>query len=275
MHGPTVLDAEDRRRHKTYLIALLDDATRARAVRGLHAQRNRRRLPARLRAGDPAPRRSQAALRRQRQRLSLPPPRARLRQARRDPHPRPTVPPQGKGKMERWFRTVRTPAPADADSRPTRTHLDALNRRLWAWIEDEYHSTRRTAACRTPRPVDRWGPRPPSTSRSRRSDLDRALSLRGETQGPAGPHRQSPRRRLRGRCRARRPDRHAALRPRAADRAASPSSSRAAPIEHRHAASMPTPIASSAATTAPSSSPPARPARHPPGLPLRKLDEDF
>ena len=28
MHGPTVLDAEDRRRHKTYLIALLDDATR-------------------------------------------------------------------------------------------------------------------------------------------------------------------------------------------------------------------------------------------------------
>ncbi len=28
MHGPTVLDPEDRRRHKTYLIALLDDATR-------------------------------------------------------------------------------------------------------------------------------------------------------------------------------------------------------------------------------------------------------
>jgi len=28
MHGPTVLDADDRRRHKTYLIALLDDATR-------------------------------------------------------------------------------------------------------------------------------------------------------------------------------------------------------------------------------------------------------
>ena len=28
MHGPSVLDDEDRRRHKTYLIALLDDATR-------------------------------------------------------------------------------------------------------------------------------------------------------------------------------------------------------------------------------------------------------
>jgi putative transposase len=28
MHGPSVLDPDDRRRHKTYLIALLDDATR-------------------------------------------------------------------------------------------------------------------------------------------------------------------------------------------------------------------------------------------------------
>ena len=28
MHGPSVRDADDRRRHKTYLIALLDDATR-------------------------------------------------------------------------------------------------------------------------------------------------------------------------------------------------------------------------------------------------------
>lgn len=28
MHGPTLLDPDDRRRHKTYLIALLDDATR-------------------------------------------------------------------------------------------------------------------------------------------------------------------------------------------------------------------------------------------------------
>ena len=28
MHGPSVLDVDDRRRHKTYLIALLDDATR-------------------------------------------------------------------------------------------------------------------------------------------------------------------------------------------------------------------------------------------------------
>jgi putative transposase len=46
--------------------------------------------------------------------------------------------PQGKGKMERWFRTVRlqlqpTLQPEDKKS------LDTINRRLWAWVEGEYH----------------------------------------------------------------------------------------------------------------------------------------
>jgi transposase InsO family protein len=45
---------------------------------------------------------------------------------------------QAKGKIERWFRTVRLQLlpllqPADLQS------LDALNRRLWAWVEGEYH----------------------------------------------------------------------------------------------------------------------------------------
>lgn len=48
--------------------------------------------------------------------------------------------PQGKGKQERWFRTLRSQlltrlVTADTDS------LDALNRRLWAWVEGEYHHT--------------------------------------------------------------------------------------------------------------------------------------
>jgi hypothetical protein len=52
-------------------------------------------------------------------------------------HARPYSP-QGKGKQERWFRTVRmqlcsTLGPADLAS------LDALNRRLWTWVEGEYH----------------------------------------------------------------------------------------------------------------------------------------
>ena len=68
-------------------------------------------------------------------------------------HARPYLP-QGKGKLERWFRTARLqllPALTEAD-----THdLEALNRRLWAWVEGEYHQTpHRGLAGDTP--ADRW-----------------------------------------------------------------------------------------------------------------------
>jgi putative transposase len=68
-------------------------------------------------------------------------------------HARPYQP-QGKGKMERWFRTLRAQlltavAPADTES------LEALNRRLWAWVEGEYHqSPHRGLDDHTP--LDRW-----------------------------------------------------------------------------------------------------------------------
>ena len=61
---------------------------------------------------------------------------------------------QAKGKIERWFRTVRMRllprlAPADLHS------LDALNRRLWTWVEGEYHRTpHRGLDGQTP--LDRW-----------------------------------------------------------------------------------------------------------------------
>jgi putative transposase len=45
-----------------------------------------------------------------------------------------------KGKLERWFRTVRLqllPTLLEPDTRS----LDALNQRLWTWIEDEYLDT--------------------------------------------------------------------------------------------------------------------------------------
>jgi len=68
-------------------------------------------------------------------------------------HARPYQP-QAKGKQERWFRTVRMqllPALTEADTRS----LDALNRRLWAWIEAEYHmSPHRGLDGATP--LDRW-----------------------------------------------------------------------------------------------------------------------
>ena len=68
-------------------------------------------------------------------------------------HARPFQP-QAKGKIERWFRTVRAqllPTLTDMDTRD----LEALNRRLWAWIEDEYHyAPHRGLEGATP--IDRW-----------------------------------------------------------------------------------------------------------------------
>jgi len=59
-----------------------------------------------------------------------------------------------KGKQERWFRTVRAqllPTLSEADT----ASLDALNRRLWAWVEGEYHhSPHRGLDGQTP--LDSW-----------------------------------------------------------------------------------------------------------------------
>lgn len=68
-------------------------------------------------------------------------------------HARPYQP-QGKGKQERWFRTVRmqllpTLAPPDTAS------LEALNRRLWAWVEGEYHHSPHKGIDGVT-PLDRW-----------------------------------------------------------------------------------------------------------------------
>jgi transposase InsO family protein len=154
MHGPSVFDPDDRRRHKTYLIALLDDATRliphaafarSESVAAFlpvfeHAIR-RRGLPKRVYVDNGAAYRSRhLALVCAKLGVTL-------------IHARPYLP-QGKGKLERWFRTTRLqllPALTEAD-----THdLDALNRRLWAWIEGEYHQTpHRGLAGETP--ADRW-----------------------------------------------------------------------------------------------------------------------
>jgi transposase len=54
-------------------------------------------------------------------------------------HARPYQP-QGKGKQERFFRTVRMqllPTLGETDL----GSLEALNRRLWAWVEGEYHQS--------------------------------------------------------------------------------------------------------------------------------------
>jgi transposase InsO family protein len=97
MHGPSVRDAEDRRRHKTYLIALLDDATRiipaaafarsetvAAFLPVLERAIRRRGVPKRLYCG-------------QRGGVPLAASRPGLRETRRDPYPRPPLPAASEG----------------------------------------------------------------------------------------------------------------------------------------------------------------------------------
>lgn len=68
-------------------------------------------------------------------------------------HARPYSP-QGKGKMERWFRTVRLQLLAAIES-PGSLSIEALNRRLAAWVEGEYHhAPHRGLGGETP--ADRW-----------------------------------------------------------------------------------------------------------------------
>ncbi|MBC7954941.1 MAG: DDE-type integrase/transposase/recombinase [Cytophagales bacterium] len=138
MHGPSVLMPDSRVRRKTYLIAFLDDATRLVPYCAFCLSENtqaflpvfkqallRRGIPQRLYVDNGANYRShQLALVCARLGVAL-------------IHARPYQP-QGKGKQERWFRTVRAqllPTLSDFDT----ASLDNLNRRLWAWVEGEYH----------------------------------------------------------------------------------------------------------------------------------------
>lgn len=154
MHGPSVLMPDSRIRRKTYLIAFLDDATRLVPYCAFCLSENtqaflpvfkqallRRGLPQRLYVDNGANYRShQLALVCARLGVAL-------------IHARPYQP-QGKGKQERWFRTVRAQLlanllPNDTDS------LEQLNRRLWAWVEGEYHhSPHRGLDGSTP--LERW-----------------------------------------------------------------------------------------------------------------------
>lgn len=153
MHGPSVA-IPGRGRRKSYLIAFLDDATRVIPYCAFALSENtqaflpifkqalmRRGIPQRLYVDNGANYRSQH--------LALVC--AKLGVALI--HARPYQP-QGKGKQERWFRTVRAQFVSRLTSTDTDS-LDALNRRLWAWVEGEYHqSPHRGLEGETP--LDRW-----------------------------------------------------------------------------------------------------------------------
>lgn len=152
MHGPAV--SVDGKKRKTYLIAFIDDATRVIPYAAFALSENTAAfLPvlkeAVLRRG--APRRlfvdNGAAFRSHQLALVCAKLGVTLIHAR-------AYHPEAKGKMERWFRTVRMQflpllQPADLAS------LDALNRRLWTWVEGEYHrSPHRGLDDATP--LDKW-----------------------------------------------------------------------------------------------------------------------
>jgi putative transposase len=153
MHGPAV-KTEGGRKHKTYLVALIDDATRlvpyaaftlsetTSAFLPVFAQAVLRRgVPKRLYVDNGAAYRSHH--------LALVCAKLGVHLI----HARPYQP-QAKGKQERWFRTVRTqllPTLGEHDL----ASLEALNRRLWAWIEGEYHLAPHKGLDGST-PLDRW-----------------------------------------------------------------------------------------------------------------------
>ena len=137
MHGPSVVVGE-RVKRKTYLIAFIDDATRVIPHAAFALSENtrtflpvlklaieKRGLPQRLYVDNGANYRSRhLALVCAKLGIAL-------------IHARPYRP-QGKGKIERWFKTVRAQLLTRLTAEDTAS-LEALNRRLAVWLEGEYH----------------------------------------------------------------------------------------------------------------------------------------
>jgi len=138
MHGPSVL-VDDKKRRKTYMITLIDDATRV----VLHAafalsENTASFLPVFKQAILKRGRCKRlyvdngSAFRSQHLQLVCAKLGVTLIHAR-------AYHPEGKGKIERYHRTVRMQMLAHLSPTDT-SSLGALNRRLWTYIESEYHN---------------------------------------------------------------------------------------------------------------------------------------
>lgn len=153
MHGPAVMTAT-RQKRRAYLIAFLDDATRVIPFAAFAPSENtqaylpvlrgalvRRGIPMRLYVDNGAAYRShQLALVCAKLGITL-------------IHTRP-YDAAAKGKQERWFRTVRMRFLPLLTADDTQS-IEALNRKLWAWVEGEYHhAPHRGLGGETP--LDRW-----------------------------------------------------------------------------------------------------------------------
>jgi len=153
MHGPSVI-VRGRQRRKTYLIAFLDDATRVVSYATFALSENTRALlpvlkQAILRRGFPERFYVDNGASYRSHHLALVC--AKLGVALI--HARPYQP-QGKGKIERFFRSLRAQLLTRLTPEDTAS-LEALNRRLWSWVEGEYHHTpHRGLDGQTP--LERW-----------------------------------------------------------------------------------------------------------------------
>ena len=152
MHGPAV-KTDGSRKRKTYLIAFIDDATRVIPYAAFaHSESTaafmpvfkqavmRRGIPQRLFVDNGSAFRSRH--------LTLVCAKLGITLI----HSRPYFP-QGKGKIERWFRTVRLqflPALTDKD----KSSLEAINSALWAYVEMEYHRAPHRILGESP--LERW-----------------------------------------------------------------------------------------------------------------------
>ena len=153
MHGPKVRHGRSRR--KTYLIAFIDDATRVIPFAAFAMSENvqaflpvfknaliRRGLPARLYVDNGSAYRSRH--------LSLVC--ARLGVALI--HAR-AFQPAGKGKIERFFRTLRAGWLRHLGD-DVLDNLQTLNSSLWAWIEGEYHNSPHRGLEEGRTPLEQW-----------------------------------------------------------------------------------------------------------------------
>jgi putative transposase len=153
MHGPSVL-VEGRRKRKTYLIAFLDDATRVvpHAAFALAESTSaflavfktaleRRGIPQRLYVDNGAAYRSH--------RLALVCAQLGVTLIHTRPYDA-----AAKGKQERFFRTVRMQLLTHLGDEDL-SSLEALNRRLWRYIEGEYHQSPHRGL-EGQSPLERW-----------------------------------------------------------------------------------------------------------------------
>jgi len=79
----------------------------------------------------------------------------------------PPYQPEGRGKIERYFRSLREQFLANLDRKQTLS-LEELNDRLWAWIDNSYHRSEHSALGTTPllrwqRDIEHIRQLPPST----------------------------------------------------------------------------------------------------------------